>query len=125
MDEETLKFFQEQLELELEELSNRGKRMVSGLVGQENVYSDPIDQASVGADQDYLLRIKDRESRLMKKIKNALSKIEDGTFGICEACEEEISIARLKARPVATLCIKCKTQMERDELLGVITATGS
>jgi DnaK suppressor protein len=63
------------------------------------------------------LRIRDRERRLINKIKEALERIENGTFGICEMCEEDISEARLKARPVTTLCIDCKIEQEKNEKL--------
>jgi DnaK suppressor protein len=63
------------------------------------------------------LRIRDRERRLINKIKEALERIDNGTFGICEMCEEDISEARLKARPVTTLCIDCKIEQEKKEKL--------
>jgi DnaK suppressor protein len=59
-----------------------------------------------------MLRIRDREHKLIKKIKKALDRIENGTFGICESCGEEISIKRLKARPVTSQCIECKSKEE-------------
>ncbi|MBF0111121.1 MAG: TraR/DksA C4-type zinc finger protein, partial [Desulfamplus sp.] len=60
------------------------------------------------------LRIRDREHKLIKKVKEALTRIENNTYGICESCGDDISIARLKARPVTTQCIECKT---RDEVM--------
>ncbi len=62
-----------------------------------------------------MLRIRERERVLIRKIEHALNKLEDGTFRICEECDEEISEGRLKARPVATLCINCKEQQENQE----------
>jgi DnaK suppressor protein len=64
------------------------------------------------------VRIRDRERKLISKIKEALERIEGGTFGICEVCGEEISEERLKARPVTTLCIDCKTEEEEKEKIG-------
>lgn len=78
-------------------------------------FSDPVDQASYEEAQNFMLRIKDRESRLIRKIDEALVRIKTGAYGICEMCEEEISMARLKARPVTTYCIDCKTKMEAFE----------
>jgi DnaK suppressor protein len=63
------------------------------------------------------LRLRDRDRKLIRKIEEALERIEDGTFGICEECGEEIGIPRLKARPVTTLCIKCKSKQEEEEAL--------
>ena len=62
-----------------------------------------------------MLRIRDRERKLISKIDKALDRIEDGTFGICEECGEEITEGRLKARPVTTFCIGCKEEQEKLE----------
>ena len=81
---------------------------------------DPLDQASLEATRDFTLRIRDRESRLIGKINQSLARIEEGTFGICDMCGEEISIRRLKARPVTNFCITCKTKMEAlEETIGM------
>ncbi|MBD5642010.1 MAG: RNA polymerase-binding protein DksA, partial [Desulfovibrio sp.] len=63
----------------------------------------------------FTLRLRDRERRLIRKIQGALQRIEDGTYGVCEECGEDISLARLKARPVTRLCIHCKARQEEDE----------
>jgi len=82
--------------------------------GQEAL-PDVNDQASVEADQNFSLRIREREQRLIKKIDEALARMDQNTYGICERCEEEIPYPRLKARPVTTLCIDCKTLEEQEE----------
>src|ERR1051325_1943775 len=76
--------------------------------GQE-AFPDVSDQASAEAEQNFLMRIREREQRLIKKIDEALERMDQNTYGICERCEEEIPYPRLKARPVTTLCINCKT----------------
>jgi DnaK suppressor protein len=76
---------------------------------------DEIDLASSEYNQSMVFRLRDREKFLLKKIDKALARIEDGTFGICERCEEEISLKRLEARPVTTLCIRCKEEQEKKE----------
>ena len=76
---------------------------------------DEIDLASSEYTQSMVFRLRDREKFLLKKIEKALSRIEDGTFGICERCEEPISPKRLEARPVTTLCIRCKEEQEKKE----------
>lgn len=76
---------------------------------------DEIDLASSEYNQSMVFRLRDREKFLLKKIDKALARIEDGSFGICERCEEEISIKRLEARPVTTLCIRCKEEQEKKE----------
>ncbi|OGW51132.1 MAG: hypothetical protein A2V62_02055 [Nitrospirae bacterium RBG_19FT_COMBO_58_9] len=82
--------------------------------GQEAL-PDVSDQASAEADQNFSMRIREREQRLVKKIDEALDRIDQNTYGICERCEEEIPYPRLKARPVTTLCINCKTLEEQEE----------
>lgn len=76
---------------------------------------DSADIANLEINQANLQKIGKRETYLLKKIDLALKKIEDGTFGECESCGEEISVARLMARPVAQLCIDCKTEQESME----------
>ncbi len=80
-----------------------------------NELPDEIDQASSEYQQSMIFRLRDREKFLLAKIDKALQRIETGTFGICEKCEEEISIKRLEARPVTTLCIRCKEEQEQKE----------
>jgi DnaK suppressor protein len=76
---------------------------------------DFLDMATSESSRSYLLRIRDRENRLIKKIRQALRDMEDGNYGYCQQCDEEIAIERLKARPVARFCIHCKTKMEAQE----------
>lgn len=82
--------------------------------GQE-AFPDVSDQASAEAEQNFSMRIREREQRLVKKIDEALDRMDQNTYGICERCEEEIPYPRLKARPVTTLCINCKTLEEQEE----------
>jgi DnaK suppressor protein len=78
-------------------------------------FPDLADQASRESDTDLTLRMRERESRLIAKIDEALLRLETGEFGICEDCGEEIGEKRLRARPVTTLCIKCKQEQEIQE----------
>jgi DnaK suppressor protein len=78
-------------------------------------FPDMNDQATAEADQNFALRIKDRERKLIKKIDEALERLSTRTYGICEGCGEEIPLKRLKARPVTTFCIGCKTRQEQEE----------
>jgi DnaK suppressor protein len=99
----------------LEELLSQADDTVSGMTAQKENFPDPTDRASLEADRNFMLRIRDRESKLIKKIKKTLDRIENGTFGICETCGEDISEKRLKARPVTAQCIDCKTKEEAFE----------
>jgi DnaK suppressor protein len=76
---------------------------------------DEIDLASSEYTQSMVFRLRDREKFLLKKIDDALARIEGGTYGICEICEEDISLKRLEARPVTTMCIRCKEEQEKQE----------
>ena len=78
-------------------------------------FPDVSDQATAEVDQNFSMRIRDRERKLLKKIDEALERIRTKTYGICERCEGDIPYKRLKARPVTTLCIQCKTIQEQEE----------
>ena len=80
-------------------------------------FPDLSDQASAEMDQNFLLRLKDRERKLIKKIDEALDRMATNVYGICESCGQDIPYNRLKARPVTTLCIECKTLQEQEELI--------
>lgn len=107
-----LNFFRRLLNSRLQELLMEAEKTKNTVKGTEESSSDPMDQASDQLERDFLLRLRDRESKLMVKIKEALEKIESGTFGECEECGQQISLKRLRARPVATLCIDCKHEQE-------------
>ena len=115
MDSMDIKYFKTLLTDQLEELFCQAVTTVRGLIDSPEGMKDPLDRATFELERSTLLRIRDRESKLIRKIQKALDSVENGTFGICESCGREISIARLKARPVATHCIRCKTKMEAIE----------
>lgn len=80
-------------------------------------FPDMSDQATAEQDQSLNIRMRGREQKLLVKIEEALDRIANGTYGICETCEEPIAFERLKARPVTTLCIDCKTEQEAQEAI--------
>jgi DnaK suppressor protein len=98
-----------------EELMGRAEGAVTLLTDMAEQSADPLDRASFEEGRDYLIRIRSRENRLLRKIDEALERIEDGTYGRCDFCEEEIGLGRLEVRPVTTYCIACKTRMEAEE----------
>ncbi len=108
-------YFKELLTNRLDELLNQADNTVSGMTAPKENFPDPTDRASLESDRNFMLRIRDRESKLIKKIKKALDRIETGTFGVCEKCGEDITLKRLNARPVTTHCIDCKTKEEAFE----------
>lgn len=115
MRKKQLEQFKELLQKQMDELLQDAGKTVSEMTEEKTNFPDPTDRASLESDRNFELRIRDRERKLIAKIREALDRIEEGIFGECESCEEEIGIERLKARPVTTLCIDCKTEQERKE----------
>lgn len=115
MERERLEFFRELLNERLKAILEEAEKTVKGMTNDRDSFPDPTDRANLETDRNFLLRIRDRERKLIGKIKEALARIDDGTFGICEECGEEISEERLKARTMTTLCIDCKTKAEEEE----------
>jgi DnaK suppressor protein len=120
MRKKDLEYFRKLLTERLENLLAEASETVSGMTGEIPNFPDPTDRASLEADRNFMLRIRDRERKLIVKIRQALERIDRGTYGICEACGSNISIKRLKARPVTTQCIDCKTREEAmEDALGI------
>jgi len=115
MEEKDLVFFKELLTRWLDELLEHADDTVEGLLETEDHLPDPLDRAAYDSNRSTALRIRDRESMLIHKIRNSLEDIKNGDYGICEDCGSEIAIERLKARPVARRCIRCKTKQENME----------
>ena len=116
MDQEKLLYFKGLLEEQLHTLVQEAEKTVTGMVHEGNGdFPDPTDRASLESDRNFLLRIKDRERNLITKIKEALDRIDNGTYGTCENCGRSISEKRLMVRPVTTECIECKTEEEQKE----------
>jgi DnaK suppressor protein len=112
------KYFENLLNEQLEHLLNRSSnRTVSELMEVSEQTADFADQATLESDMDLNIHMKERDSKLIAKIKKALDRIKEGTYGFCEECGERISDKRLQVRPVTTLCIACKKKMENQEKL--------
>jgi DnaK suppressor protein len=114
MNQKQIEFFRNLLSQKIEELRSEAGKTVEGMDAEAN-FPDPSDRATMEADRNSVLRIRDRERKLIFKIQEALQRLEAGEFGICEQCGDEIGIDRLKARPVTTLCIECKANQEIQE----------
>ena len=115
MDKEKLLYFKKKLEAMGEELLSEANKTLSEMTDQSDNYPDPTDRASAESDRSFELRIRDRERKLLAKIKSATERVADESYGICDDCGDDISIERLEARPVTTLCIACKTKQEDHE----------
>jgi DnaK suppressor protein len=96
-------------------LVEAGQTLNSKLSTEKESFPDPTDQAVAELDNNFTLRLRGREQKLLKKIDEAISRIDSGSYGVCESCGGEISVKRLEARPVTTLCIECKTRQEEEE----------
>jgi DnaK suppressor protein len=118
MKPEKLEFFRQMMTLKINELLDEAGKTVSEMTSsiKEN-YPDPNDRASLESDRNFELRIRDRERKLILKMQEALKRMDDGVFGICDVCGGQISEKRLMARPVTTLCIDCKMKQEKMEKL--------
>lgn len=115
MEQEKLEYFRKTLTERLEELLDEAEKTLTGMTSSGENYPDPTDRASLESDRNFMLRIRDRERKLISKIKDALERIDAGEFGICEMCGDDIAEERLRARPVTTLCINCKKKQEAME----------
>jgi len=91
--------------------------LTTKISSEKESFPDPTDQAVAELDNNFVLRLRGREQKLLKKIDDAISRIDSGVYGVCESCGEQISMKRLEARPVTTLCIECKTRQEEEEKL--------
>ena len=113
MRERELKHFQGLLQEQLDQLLKEADRTVDGMTdAKAENFPDPTDRAALESNRNFTLRIRDRERKLIVKIKEALGRIDDGSYGLCEECGEKIGRERLEARPVTTLCIECKSMQE-------------
>ena len=117
MNNKKLQYFKKVLTEQLKMLQDKSSQTRVTTLAESEQISDFTDQATLESDIDMNIHIKERDSKLIIKIKQALERIENGTYGICDQCEEEISEKRLNARPVTTVCIDCKREQETQEKL--------
>ena len=110
-----LNMFRDLLNERKRDLIVEASRTVDGMEDSRDEISDPTDRASLEGNRSLTLRIRDRERKLITKIEEALGRIDDGSYGVCEDCGGAIAVERLRARPVTTLCITCKAEQEEAE----------
>ena len=115
MTPEELEYFRNLLRAMLEEAQRKGDSTLEELTDGEAAFADPADRATAESDRSFTLRIRDRERRLIHKIQEAIKRMDDGVYGVCEECGEDIGVASLKARPVTSLCVSCKARQEEGE----------
>ncbi len=115
MEPDRVEFFRKLLQERLEEILGEADKTRNDMTGAAAPFPDPTDRASLETDRNFTLRIRDRERKLITKIREALDRIDAGTYGYCEICGGEIAEKRLIARPVTTMCIACKSRQEAQE----------
>lgn len=116
MRQRELKFFRDLLEERKREIMTEAERALGSMNEKSGeAFADPTDRATHESERNLVLRMRDRERKLLTKINEAFTRIESGAYGRCEECGDEIGTARLKARPVTTLCISCKSAQEARE----------
>ncbi len=114
MNRKEITFFRKHLNQRLQDLLTSTVRNTDELEEEEK-FPDLTDQAAQKTTRNFEVRMRDRERKLMVKIEEALQRLDDGNYGVCEECGHKIGVARLKARPVTTLCIDCKSDQETKE----------
>ena len=112
MTDEKLAYFKQKLEEMRNELLSEAHKTIVDMTDGGGNFPDPTDRASAESDRNFELRIRDRERKLLSKITEAIERIDEESYGVCDECGEEIGEARLEARPVTTMCIECKTKQE-------------
>jgi DnaK suppressor protein len=111
-----LQKFKKLLLAQREELLGNARRALSGDIHVDpDDFPDEMDTASSEVNLQFTGRLREREQGLLSKIDAALDKIEEGEYGECTSCGEDIGVKRLQARPVAELCIECKSEQEKLE----------
>ena len=115
MSKEQIKHFRNILTAWKNELQKEVERTITHMQEDASNFPDPADRATQEEEFGLELRTRDRERKLLKKIIEAIQRIDDGTYGYCEETGDEIGIKRLEARPVATLCLEAQERHELKE----------
>ena len=115
MDTDKLEYYRNLLLYEIAALSVNQTKTVTDLMAEAEPLPDMVDHAASQTDRNFELRIRERERNLIALMEKAILRIDNGAYGICDDCGEDISEKRLIARPVTTYCIDCKTRQEQEE----------
>src|SRR5512147_186443 len=110
-----MEFLRNHLKEQINEILGEADKTRTDMTSTVAPFPDPTDRATLETDRNFTLRIRDRERKLISKIREALDRIDAGTYGYCDLCGGEIAEKRLIARPVTTMCIACKSRQEELE----------
>lgn len=111
---ERRKYFRKVLTLMLAQLAKKGSIGADRAWHADERFPDLIDWAVAERDREMNLRMLQRQKELVRSVESALKRVDEGSYGTCEECEEEIALPRLKARPITTLCIACQKKEEHE-----------
>ena len=117
MNSKNLEYFKRRLSAQLQDLLSGSDCNLDGLEAPDEQPADPLDQAAYATERNFSHHLCSRNNLVIREIERALQNIEDGQYGICDLCNEEIPIKRLKARPMARYCIHCKANLENNQTL--------
>ena len=112
MEAERLEVFRQLLKDRLAALESAFVSRLGELVDQRDVLADTTDIATEESDRDLTLRMHDHERKVVDEIRAAIRRVDEGDYGVCEACGDEVGERRLLARPTARHCIDCMTEIE-------------
>jgi DnaK suppressor protein len=115
MNDRQLKYFKQKLLNWKDDILRESRETLTHLQAETENHPDIADRASSETDRALELRTRDRQRKLISKIDEALRRIEDGSYGYCEETGEPITLARLDARPIATLSLEAQERHERRE----------
>ena len=117
MNKQNLKYFKRRLSAQLQDLLSGADCNLDDLEAPDEHRADPIDQATHTTEKSFSHHLCSRTNTVISEIEQALQDIDEGIYGICDLCDEEIPIKRLKANPMARYCIECQTQLESEQKL--------
>ena len=112
---EKVEGFRKQLVMRREALAEDLRLATAQLINDEAVYTDSVDQAAADTDKNFTLQMKSRDRNILWQIDEAIKRLDGGSFGECERCDELIAEGRIEAFPFTTLCIDCKAEIESEE----------
>jgi DnaK suppressor protein len=115
MDSKQQQKFKEQLEQMKRDVISDVEQTLADMTSQNGNIPDPNDRATMESDRSFELRLRGRERKLLDKVDEAIARIDEGTYGVCDECGKDIRMKRLEARPVAKFCIDCKIKQEQRE----------
>jgi len=117
MNKKNLQYFKRKLTAQLQDLMDGSDCNLDDLKAPDEHLADPVDRATYTAERNFSHHLCSRNNRVIKEIEQALQDVENGDYGICDRCNEDIPIKRLKVRPMARYCISCKQQLENEQMI--------